>query len=376
MSWQFPMRSGGAQLRAPEDGIVSSSRPGGWLAARWRKRLEAFGPRYASRIARGRTLARGGRVRGLWFSPGLAHAEVIGKTAARCSLRVRTYEDEEWATISEVLRSDLRLVAALLEGELPRALDAAARAAGVKLLPETTELGGDCDCGDFALPCAHMAALHLVLADALDGEPFLLFTFRGRPREQLLTVLRSLWGDHQALAPAHVDAPKTPAASDWFTSPVPLESLPVAFHGADAAPALEELGPPPGGVDLRRVLGPLYEAGAQAARELALAETDTRHERRHAPVPRRRSALLTAQAKEPTMSPTPEKASPSEASGSDDLSERLVNALSLKENVKSTELAKELDEQPMKVRHELIALEKMGIVYRTGNTRGTRWWLG
>ena len=28
------------------------------------------------------------------------------------------------------------------------------------------------------------------------------------------------------------------------------------------------------------------------------------------------------------------------------------------------------------VRQELLELEKLGIVYRSGQTRGTRWWLG
>lgn len=28
------------------------------------------------------------------------------------------------------------------------------------------------------------------------------------------------------------------------------------------------------------------------------------------------------------------------------------------------------------IRAELLECERLGIVYRTGNTRGTRWWLG
>ena len=35
-----------------------------------------------------------------------------------------------------------------------------------------------------------------------------------------------------------------------------------------------------------------------------------------------------------------------------------------------------LDVPVLVVRQELLDLEKLGIVYRTGQTRGTRWWLG
>ena len=58
------------------------------------------------------------------------------------------------------------------------------------------------------------------------------------------------------------------------------------------------------------------------------------------------------------------------------LTEKLVDLLAEMKSAKSSELAGRLDVDKRAVRNELIALEKLGIVYRTGATRGTRWHLG
>ncbi len=58
------------------------------------------------------------------------------------------------------------------------------------------------------------------------------------------------------------------------------------------------------------------------------------------------------------------------------LTERLVDVLAENEPASSRDLAKQLSVSNLSARSELIVLEKLGIVYRTGRTRGTRWWLG
>jgi predicted ArsR family transcriptional regulator len=58
------------------------------------------------------------------------------------------------------------------------------------------------------------------------------------------------------------------------------------------------------------------------------------------------------------------------------LTQRIVEILSTMESAKSKDVADELGVDPNRVRQELIALEELGVVYRTGKTRGTRWWLG
>jgi predicted transcriptional regulator len=59
-----------------------------------------------------------------------------------------------------------------------------------------------------------------------------------------------------------------------------------------------------------------------------------------------------------------------------ELTELLVNMLAKNGGIKSSDLAEVIGQDKMVVRNELIELEKLGIVYRTGATRGTRWHLG
>jgi len=56
--------------------------------------------------------------------------------------------------------------------------------------------------------------------------------------------------------------------------------------------------------------------------------------------------------------------------------EDLVNMLAEHDKVSTSELGAFLSLPARQVREELIELEKLGIVYRTGSRRGTRWHLG
>ena len=86
----------GGRLRAPDDGIVASARPRHWLGVRWLELFKNLRTSHHTQLARGRTLARAGRVRDLWFAPGIAHAEVVtNKQTFQVSIRVRVYEDKE-----------------------------------------------------------------------------------------------------------------------------------------------------------------------------------------------------------------------------------------------------------------------------------------
>jgi DNA-binding IclR family transcriptional regulator len=67
---------------------------------------------------------------------------------------------------------------------------------------------------------------------------------------------------------------------------------------------------------------------------------------------------------------------PDDNATSTGITEKLVDALAALESAKSKELSERLNIPMLDVRNELLELEKLGIVYRTGQTRGTRWWLG
>jgi uncharacterized Zn finger protein len=359
----------GTRLSAPPDGIVSSQRPRGWLGRSWLDLLDDYGSSYGRRVARGRSLARG-RMRALWFSPGFADAEVHDKEIHRSTLRVRAYSESEWKKVLKILSKNLAHVATLMEGRMPEKLVEDLAAGGIDIMPTVEEISGDCSCSDYELPCAHLCGVHHVVGDAIDGEPFLLFTLRGRTREQIMSSLRRGWGDkvNMSVNETSVEPSLPEGSTDWFTSPAPLSHMQFRFHLSNrTAAGLRALGPPPGEDNLAGALGPLYEAGAEGAFQVALHEDpasqgSTSPNRKH-----KNAAGIVAHASRPLADPMATK---------NELTELLVNMLAKNGGIKSSDLAEVIGQDKMVVRNELIELEKLGIVYRTGATRGTRWHLG
>lgn len=361
MTYDYPMhRSASPRLRAPADGIVASHRQRGWLARRWMANLSRLGPSHAARLARGRTFARGGRARGLWFAPGLANAEVVDTEPFQVSIRVRVFGEDEWDRVTDVLEKRLVHIAELLEGRLTADLLDALNAAGTSLVPTLEDIDGDCDCADYLMPCAHAAAVHDVLADALDGDPFLLFTLRGRTRHQLTGALRKRWGDDTPLLPASPPHDEElPNTDDWYGETRDLARLQFALGALEgAATGLRVLGPPPGDVDLTKTLTPLYKAGAKASIDLAVADTP-------GPAPIR--TMGHRRRAQPRPAPVVEEV---------DFTEQVVNILAELEEGTAITIAGALSTGVHDVRRELFELETMGAIVRDVRPEGTFWLLG
>lgn len=371
MGWDYPASSESRTLPVPEDGIVASARPLGWLGELWRKMIESYTGDHAPRVARGRGFARAGRVRALWIAPGQATAEVVASQPYQVTIRVPVFDSRQWGRVIDVLVSDLSRVAELLEGKLSAPFVTTLSERKLEVVPTRRDLEGDCDCGDFLLPCAHMVAVHYVLADALDGEPFQLLTLRGRTQEQVLSGLRKAWGESDAEATGEAaPAEEDPPSGDWLHSPTPLPPLTFGVEPALAGAGMLAMGPPPGGLDLQRAILPLFEAGAARASEILHAEADGVTE------PRRRKALFVRRSELNAKDDTPVKIELPPPPPPIDITERIVDALAENEGSKSSDLARILRMDPVAIRIELIELEKLGIVYRRGRTRGTRWYLG
>lgn len=303
MSWQHQHRTHHGQLpKAPEDGIATSSHPPGWLGKRWRALLEQAPGEARDRVLRGRNFAKRGRARQLEISPGSATAEVVAEEDFHPTVRVRTFAGREWATLVATLLEQLDRIASLLEAELPASLVAVLEKRGVAIVPTWDELTFDCDCGDYVMPCTHVSTVFHVLVDALDADPFLLLTLRGRSRDHLLSTLRAQWGDDAPVrvVAAHVEEP--PPGGDWSASPDPLPDLGVRYEPPQhAAAGLRALGPPPGEQDLITTLRPLYASGGEAALALVEALPDR-------PVPERRPRATPRPPEPPAAAPAPPRA--------------------------------------------------------------------
>lgn len=147
-------------------------------------------------FARGRRDERAGHVRSLTVSGSLAVALVRGPddpAAFRSRIAVRAFGASEWARVEAALVAEARFVADLLDGRMPPGIETVFAAEGLTLLPlSLDEVAMDCTCERWPMPCVHLAATCYALARTFESDPFEVFTWRGRSRDELLMRLRRL----------------------------------------------------------------------------------------------------------------------------------------------------------------------------------------
>lgn len=380
MSWQHQrLQSGGQTLPVPEDGIVASNHGTGRIGRRWESLWKDLGTDAKSRDRRGKNYARRGRARGLHISPGVATAEVVCDQSYRPSLRVRAFTEEQWLQIQAELLQNLAWIASLLEGELPQEMVLRLEEMGLSLVPTFKELSFDCDCGDYIMPCTHVSTVFHVLTDALDGDPFLLLSLRGRAPHHLLSALRASWGDDVAFRAGEVQPDEVPDTGDWFSARGEIPSFACRFeHEPAVAAGLKALGPPPGQVDLIGPLRPIY----QKAHEEVIAKIEAIPERKlmpkkvapPPPAPVTPEPTVIPEVPVQTM-PLPEMSHETPRIQETDYTEALVDILA-ESSRRTAEIAKIMNVSIVAIRAELSELEELGLVYQTGKGRNIRWHLG
>lgn len=216
-----------------------------WWGRRWVLTLESFD--IGARLSRGKSYARGGQVADLVIGAGEVTASVQGtrRKPYAVSIQLRSFTPEEWQGIVRRLRRMPIEVAALLQGEMPEALDAIVQGLGLSLFPTTSrDLRTNCSCPDWSNPCKHIAAVYYLLAEAFDDDPFLLLRLRGMDRDQLLAQLQTAAVRRAVAEPRPESAVPLPAApsefwgsgSPFIYNPIPDENPP--------PPVVALLGPP------------------------------------------------------------------------------------------------------------------------------------
>lgn len=197
-SWDDPWkRYPESRPIAAEGGITTTKQRGAMAATWWSMRfvevLESYG--LGARMQRGRRYARSGQVLSVDVTPGLLVAQVQGsrRTPYVVSIRSAPVPDAAWNHLEEVLRTQVGFVARLLAGEVPTDLEIVCRDAGIDLFPDRwAGVQASCSCPDWENPCKHLAAVLYVFADQLDADPWLLLTWRGRTRDELLAHLDAM----------------------------------------------------------------------------------------------------------------------------------------------------------------------------------------
>jgi uncharacterized Zn finger protein len=268
-----------------EDGIKARTQRGQfgehWWARRWTQVLESFG--WDNRLQRGRSYARRGQVLKIDVHPGQVTARVQGsrRTPYTVRIQIRPLSDGDWERVINELAQQALFAAQLLAGEMPPEIEEVFQAAGVSLFPTSNEIVMDCSCPDFAVPCKHIAAVYYLLAEEFDRAPFLLFTLRGRTREQVMVELRAQRAAGAAVVEEtgleeEPEPPAEPLETHLSHFWEPLDSL-ADFHVTIAPPPVEtallkRLGPPPFSRRPEAFVGVLALAyGAVTDRALTLA---------------------------------------------------------------------------------------------------------
>jgi len=171
-------------------GVARGSRS--WWCGRW---LRALG-RWMSTglLSTGRAYVRRGQVIRFEIQVGRLCATVRETDGALCKVRVglAPLPDEVWERVVGLMAGKVAYAAQLLNAEIPREVESLFRAAGANLFPEKrSEFDIQCTCPGWPSVCNHVAAACILIGDALEDDPFLLFALRGRTKNQLLSALRA-----------------------------------------------------------------------------------------------------------------------------------------------------------------------------------------
>lgn len=192
MGWEYYPRT---PPKTVKNGMKAKSKRGEigetWWSKRWVNILKSF--HMGARLDRGRSYARRGQVTSIDVEKGIVRAKVQGTRRNPYAVKIELppLSDDEWDTVTDCMASQALFAANLLSGEMPKNIEEAFDQVDLSLFPSSREeLHTYCSCPDWANPCKHIAAVYYLLAEQFDEDPFLIFTLRGRTKEEIIQVLR------------------------------------------------------------------------------------------------------------------------------------------------------------------------------------------
>lgn len=249
----------------------------GWADA-WIEALESFS--HPGRMRRGRRFAARNKIRRLEIEPGEVNAKVKdGKQSYKVHIQVTPLDDASWDMIIDKLARQAIYSAKLLSGEIPPEVIEVFGEAGASLFPTDEALQSSCTCQDWEIPCKHIAGVYYQLAENFEDDPFLLFSLRGRGKEDFLTALRQQRQTTDQGVSSDEETFQSPPLAEtldafWDSGPGIDD---ICFHIArpsTSLPHLKRLGPPPfTKLDLVAILSPIYDTVTETALDWAYHES-------------------------------------------------------------------------------------------------------
>lgn len=137
---------------------------------------------YANRIPRGARYARNGSVLSISVAEGYIKAKVQGsrRIPYNVTIKVEQFSQKEIDLLIDGILNRPIIVSELLNGKLSPAVLDIAEKQKLRVFSSTwRDLGMDCSCPDWAVPCKHIAAVIYKMGQEIDNNPFLVFELHG-----------------------------------------------------------------------------------------------------------------------------------------------------------------------------------------------------
>ncbi|MEG3438094.1 SWIM zinc finger family protein [Pannus brasiliensis CCIBt3594] len=204
-----------------------------WWGQRFIEALERFTD--SSRLSRGRSYAKNGRVKEYKIHQGHITAKVRGSVnpyfgvykepTYRVSIDIEPISEKDWTKALSYLGSRASMVSKLLLDEVPDNIDEAFAECNLHLLPSSQkDFETDCSCPDWENPCKHIAGVYYLVASELDRDPLLLFELRGITRDKLREKLaKTPLGSILSSSLEKEEIPLAPVTS-YYSEPEKIEA--------------------------------------------------------------------------------------------------------------------------------------------------------
>ena len=151
-----------------------------WWGNEWLRSLTNID--YANRIPRGARYARNGSVKKIVINDNVIEAKVQGsrRTPYSVTIKVDKFSAKETEALMDGILAHPAIVAELLNRKLSPAVNDIAKENRLKVFPTSwRDLGMNCSCPDWAVPCKHIAAVIYMVGQEIDNNPFLVFKLHG-----------------------------------------------------------------------------------------------------------------------------------------------------------------------------------------------------
>lgn len=152
----------------------------------WCRNLESYQV-YESRLPRGRSYLRQGKVYNLKIESGKLSAVVAGSELYDTNIIIQPLPKQQWQQIVKSSAGQVGSMLDLLAGKLGDGLMKVLTDPDDGLFPKPKEIRFDCSCPDHADMCKHVSAVLYGVGVLLDTKPELLFTLRGVDQAELLS---------------------------------------------------------------------------------------------------------------------------------------------------------------------------------------------